>query len=153
MSNGTTTQPQLPVQQQAMPNDGLSIMELIQMQKQLDKMMVLQELMKVFDIEVVLAGDKQTILNQEMITEYSNAKTTQFMVRNETWRKSVQQVFHMKDINDEKLVGYMDAQVILKMKSHRRKGSQEIVNALRNDVAGTEVIPSKQKTKKFLGII
>ena len=152
-----STTPQLPnpsgIPQQQMPYDGMSIMDLINMQKTLDKMMVLMEFMKIYDIDVNMVGDKQTIMNQEVLTEYTSANVTKFMVKNETWRKSVQQVLHMKDINDEKLVGYMDSQVILKMLAHRRKGALGIINALRNEMAGTEVIPSKQKTKKFLGII
>lgn len=148
---------QLPIpittQINTLDQSSMDIMSIINAQKQLDKMMVLNELMKIYEVSVNIAGQETKILNQELLTEYTSAKITKFMVRNETWRRCVQEVFHMRDIDEEHLVGAMDTQIILKMKSHRRKGSQEIVNALRNEVSGTEVIPSKTRTKKFLGIV
>lgn len=127
------------------------VMDIIRQNQQLDKMMVLSKLMEIIEIDINIVGEKYKILNQEILTEYTGNNMTKWMVKNETWRKSVQEVLHMKDINEEKLVGFMDAQVILKMKSNKRKGSQEIINALRNEVSGTEVIPSKTRTKRFFG--
>lgn len=127
------------------------VMDIIRQNQQLDKMMVLNKLLEIIEIDINIVGEKYKILNQEILTEYTGNNMTKWMVKNETWRKSVQEVLHMKDINEEKLVGFMDAQVILKMKSNKRKGSQEIINALRNEVSGTEVIPSKTRTKRFFG--
>lgn len=129
----------------------MNIFDVIKMQQQLDKMMVLYEFMQIKDVKVNMNGAEHTILSQELLSEYS-PKIVKFMVKNETYRKSVQEVFHLKSINDEKLIGWMDNQVVIKMTSHRRKARHEIVNALRNEMSGTEVIPTNTKRRKFLGI-
>lgn len=130
-----------------------SIMDIINKQQSMDKVQALLKLLDIYDLDITIAGEKQKVLNLELITEYPNVNYTKTMTKNETWRRSVQQVFHLPDINDEKIVGTMDSQFILKMNSHRRKRAQEIVNALKNEVAGTEVIPTNQKRKKFFGMI
>ena len=91
-------------------------------------------------------------MNLELITEYTGKDMTKFMVKNETYRRTIQKVYHMKDINDEKLVGFMDTQVILKMVSHRRKRAHEIINGLRDALATQEVIPQNTKRKSFFGL-
>lgn len=130
--------------------DSKSIMDAINSQASLDRVRALVKLLSPEELDIEIVGEKHKISNLELMTEYSNAKTTQFMVRNETWRKSVQEVLHLKDINKaDKLVGFMDYQVQLKMVSHRRKGRQEFVNGLRNEQSGTEIIPSNTKKKRF----
>jgi len=130
-----------------------NILDIMSQVQQMDKVQALLKLLEISEKEINMVGETYKILNLELITEYTGAKTTKFMVKNETWRKSVQEVFHRKDINDEKLVGFMDTQIILKMISHRRKRAHEIVNALKNEVAGTEVIPQNTKKKKFFGVL
>lgn len=131
-----------------------SIFDLLaKQQQQLDKMMVLKDLMDIKDMEVSIGGEKTTILNQEVLTEYTNAKMTQYMVKIGSWEDSVQSVLHLKSIKEVPLVPKMRDRIIITMKSHKRKGSQEVVNALRNEVSGTEVIPSNQRRKKFFGIV
>jgi len=133
--------------------ESVGLLDLMRMQQQLDANMILNKLIQLEEIDLNIVGEPHKVLNQELMTEYSNKKMTQWMVKGETWRKSVQEVCHYKDINSEKLVGYMNTQVILKMKSHRRKGSQEIINGLKHEQAGTEVIPSNIRKKKFFGLI
>lgn len=145
-------QKEMTPQENAMLASYNSVMDILNKGNDLTKMMVLKYMMDINDINITIAGDKYVILNQEVLTEYSSAKTTKYMVKMATWRKSIQQVFHLKDINEEKIVGYQEGQIILKMKSHRRKGSQEVINALRNEVSGTEVIPTNTKKKRFFGM-
>lgn len=130
-----------------------NIMDILSKQQQMDKVQALLKLLEIYDIPITIAGDKQTVLNLELITEYPNAKYVKEMVKNETWRESVKEVFHLPTLNHEKLVGTMDTHIILKMNAHRRKREQGIINALRNEVAGTEIIPSKTRTKRFFGMV
>lgn len=139
--------------QDTLAQNNQNIMDVLAKVQQMDKMQVLLKLLEISELEVTMVGESQKILNLELQTEYTGKDTTKYMVKNETWRKSVQEVMHLKNINDEKLVGYMDTQVILKMISHRRKRVQEIINGLKNDVAGTEIIPQKTMRKKFFGIM
>lgn len=140
-------------QEQSMMQSYGQIMDIINKGSDLTKMMILKFLIDINDVKVTIAGQEYKILNQEVLTEYSSAKTTKYMVKMATYRKSVQEVFHLKDINEEQIVGYQESQIILKMKSHRRKGSQEVINALRNEVSGTEVIPTNTKKKRFFGMM
>ena len=142
---------QTPIPQIPQQDDGLNA--LLKAQQNLDKMMVLKELFDIKDIEITIAGEKHKILNQEVLTEHTNPKAVKYMVKMATWRKSLAEVMHYKDINEEQIVGYQEAQIIVKMKSYKRKGSQEIVNALKNEQAGTEVIPTNIKRKKFFGLM
>lgn len=121
--------------------------------QQLDKIMATKELIDIKSVDVVIGGEQRKILNQEVITEYTNHNMTKYMVKIASFEDGIKSVFHLKDVNEVPLVPQMHDQIILKMKSHKRKGSQEFVNVLRNEVAGTEVIPSKTRTKKFLGIV
>lgn len=131
-----------------------AIMDFIAKQvTQMDKVQALLKLLEIVELEINIAGDKQKVLNLELITEYPSVNYTKIMTKNETWRKSVVEVLHLKDINEEKIVGTMDTQFMLKMISHRRKRAQEIVNALKNEVAGTEVTPQNTRKKKFFGMM
>lgn len=130
-----------------------AIMNIIKNQQQLDRYLILKELLKIEDLDITIAGEKQKVLNLELITEYPNANYVKTLTKNETWRESCRQNFHLRTLNDEKIIGTMDTQFMLKMVSHRRKRSQEVVNALKNEVAGTEVIPSKTRTKRFFGMV
>lgn len=130
-----------------------NILDIISKQQQMDKVQALLKLLEIEDKPITIAGEKQTVLNLELITEYPNANYVKQMVKNETWRESVRQTFHLPTLNNEKLVGTMDTHVILKMNAHRRKREQGIINALRNEVAGTEVTPNKTRTKRFFGMV
>lgn len=130
-----------------------NIMDIISKQQQIDKVQALLKLLEIYEIEINAVGEKHKVLNLELITEYTGKDITKYMVKNETTRKALQEVYHFNSIDDEKIIGFMDMEIMLKMTSHRRKRAQEIVNALKNEVAGTEVIPSKTRTKKFFGMI
>jgi len=130
-----------------------NIMDIISKQQQMDKVQALMELLKIYDIDITVAGDKQKVLNIELTTEHPNINFVKTLIKNETWRKTVQQVFMLDDVNREKIVGTMDTQTQLKMVALKRKGAQLFVNGLRNDVAGTEVIPNNTKRKRFFGMI
>lgn len=130
-----------------------AVLDIIQKQQQIDKVQALAKILEITQQKIKIVGEEFDILNLELLTEYSNAKTTQYMVKHETWRKSVQEVYHMKDINEEKQVGYMLEQVKLKMTSHRRKRVTEYINGLKNDIATAEVIPQNTKKKKFFGMM
>lgn len=129
-----------------------SIMDIIAKQDEKTRITALLELLKIYDIPVSVVGQKRNVTNLELITEYPNVKYTKELTKNETWRESVKEVFHLSEAEQEKIVGIMDYQFMLKMVSHRRKRAQEIVNALKNEIAGTEVIPEKTKTRRFFGM-
>lgn len=131
----------------------IDIMDIIKQQQQMDKVQALLKLLEIIEKDINIAGDIQKVLNIELITEYPNANFTKTMIKNETWRNSVKQVLHLADVNEEKIVGAMDVQTMLKMISHKRKRAHEIINGLKNDTATTEIIPQNQKKKKFLGLI
>ena len=128
-----------------------TILDLINKNQQIDKVKALLELLTIKDLEIMIAEEKFKVLNLELITEYTGKDMTKFMVKNETWRRSFAMVYHC-NINDEKLVAYMNAQVMLKMTSHKRKRVQEIINGMKNEVSGSEVIPSQTRTKRFFGM-
>lgn len=130
-----------------------TILDLIAKQQQMDKVQALLKLLAIEQLDIEIAGEPYKVLNLELITEYTGKDTTKFMVKNETWRKTAQEVLHYKDINDEKLVGFMNSQIQLKMISHRRKRTTEIINGLKNEIATSEVIPNKTRTKRFFGMI
>lgn len=130
-----------------------NVMDLIKNQQQMDKVQALLKLLAIEDLKITIAGEEQTVLNLELITEYPSAKYVKSMVKNETWRSACRVVFHLPPTMQEKLIGTMDTQFILKMNAHKRKRAQEIVNGLKNDVAGTEVIPSNTRKKRFFGMI
>ena len=117
----------------------------------MDKVQALLKLIEIEDKNITITGEPHKVLNLELITEYTGKDMTKFMVKNETYRRTLQKIYHYNSLDEEKLIGFMDTQVILKMISHRRKRAQEIINGLRNDVAGAEVIPQNQKRKRFFG--
>lgn len=138
-------------QQAPIVDNPTNIFDLIRGQ-QLDKIMATKELIDIKSVDVVIGGEQRKILNQEVMTEYTNHNMTKYMVKISAYQDAIKEVFHLKSINDVPLVPMMHDHIVLKMKSHKRKGSQEFVNVLRNEIAGTEVIPSKTKTKKFFGL-
>lgn len=129
-----------------------SIMDIISKAQQMDKVQALLKLLEIEDKDITITGEKHKVLNLELITEYTGKDMTKFMVKNETYRRTIQKVYHFNDLDNEKLIGFMDTQVILKMISHRRKRAQEIINGLKNDVAGAEVIPQNTRKKRFFGL-
>lgn len=139
------------------PNDAIAsanaVLDILSKKSDMDRYQILLKLLEIVETDINIVGEPYKIHNLELITEYTGKETTKYMVKNETWRKSVQEVLHLKDINEEKLVGYMDTQIQLKMISHRRKRPQEIVNALRNMDYNAEVIPQNTKKKRFFGMM
>lgn len=139
------------------PNNDLatasqSILDVISKAQQMDKVQALLKLLEIEDKNITITGENHKVLNLELITEYTGKDMTKFMVKDETYRRTLQKVYHYKSLDEEKLIGFMDTQVILKMISHRRKRAQEIINGLKNDIAGAEVIPQNQKRKRFFGL-
>ena len=129
-----------------------SILDVISKAQQMDKVQALLKLLEIEDKLITICGEPHKVLNLELITEYTGKDMTKFMVKNETYRRTLQKVYHYNSLDEEKLIGFMDTQVMLKMISHRRKRAQEIINGLKNDVAGAEVIPQNQKRKRFFGL-
>lgn len=129
-----------------------NIMDIITKQEDKTWILVLLELLKLYDIKVNIAGMERIVSNLELITEYPNVQYTKILTKNETWRESVNQVFHLQQGEQEKIVGTMDYQFMLKMTSHRRKRAQEIVNALKHTDSSAEVIPDRTRTKRFFGM-
>lgn len=139
--------------QQAQLNASQSILDLMKAQKEMDKVQALLRLLEIYDIPITIGGRKQDVLNLELITEYPNAKYVKSLVKNETWRESARNVFHIPEDMQERLIGTMDTQFILKMNAHKRKREQAIVNGLKNEIAGTEVTPQPSRKKRFFGMI
>lgn len=130
-----------------------SILDIINQMNNIDKVKALSLLLEIKDIDITIVGEPQKVLNLELITEYTGKDMTKYMVKNETTRQLIRKVLHYGDINDEKVIGYMDTQIILKMISHRRKRATEFINGLKNDVAGAEVIPQNTRKKRFFGMV
>lgn len=130
-----------------------TIMDILGKNQQMDKVQALLKLLEVHDIKISVAGQEVKILNQLLTTEMPNVNYTKTLTKNESWRFHVQEVFHLPHIDDEKIVGSMDTHFVLNMIPLRRKRAQEIVNGLKNDVAGAEVIPSNVKRKRFFGLM
>jgi hypothetical protein len=129
-----------------------SILDIISKAQQMDKVQALLKLIEIEDKSITICGEPHKVLNLELITEYIGQPMTKFMVKNETYRRTIQKVYHYNNVDDEKLIGWMDAQIMLKMTSHKRKRAHEIINGLKNDNAGAEVIPQNQKRKRFFGL-
>lgn len=140
-------------QQADLQNTAQSIMDIIKNQQTLDKVLAMQKILDIYDVSITIAGEKQTINNQLILSELPNVSYTKTLAKNETWRHHIRQVCHMKSVDREKLVGAMDAIFMLYMVPHRRKRVTEYINGLKNDMATTELIPSKQKTKRFFGMM
>lgn len=143
------TNPQLT----ALANSNATILDMISKQANLDKMMVLMEFLKLYDIDVNVIGQIKKINVQELLTELPNVKYTKEVTKNETWRRTVQEHFHLPTLDHEYLVGTMDKEFMLKMIPHKRTREKSMINGLKNDIAGTEVVPQNTKRKRFFGMI
>jgi hypothetical protein len=130
-----------------------NVMDIISKQQQMDKVQALLKLLNIEDLPITVVGEKQSVLSLELMTEYPNANYVKMMVKNETWRASCREVFHLPSIDKERIVGIQDIQIMLKMVSFKRKRPTEVINGLRNEVSGTEVIPSNTRKKRFFGMI
>ena len=130
-----------------------SILDIISKAQQMDKVQALLKLIEIEDKKITICGEEHKVLNLELITEYIGKPMTQYIVKNETYRRTLQKVYHYNNINDEKLIGYMDAQIMLKMTSHKRQRAKEVINGLKNDTAGTEIIPQNTRKKRFFGMM
>lgn len=157
MSNPTSApvpiDPNLEAQKAQLANANAAIIEMISKQSNLDKMMVLMEFLKSYDIEVNVAGELKKVNSQEFLTELPNVNYTKLLTKNETWRRTVKEHFHLTHIDEEKIVGAMDKEFMFKMIPHKRKREQAIINGLKNDIAGTEIIPQNTRKKRFFGMI
>src|SRR5690242_3498397 len=91
----------------------MDIMDIIKQQQQMDKVQALLKLMEISDIKINIVGREQKVLNLELITEYPNTNWTKMMMKHETWRHNLAEVMHYSDINEEKIVGAMNVQVML----------------------------------------
>ncbi len=91
--------------------------------------------------------------NLEFITEYPNFTYTKAMTKFATWRTSVQEVFNLDDANADVIVKSMTSEFMKKNVSHKRRRAHEIVNALRSEDAGGNVLDHENKgLRRFLGI-
>lgn len=136
------------------PQNASMLDTLLKQQNQIEKIQAIVDgLLSIKELDITQAGDKTKVLNLELVTEYPNSRTVSAMVKNETWRRACQQLYGYPDINEEKIVGTMDTQYILKMNSNKRKRAQEFVNAIRNEQSGTEVIQQRTRQRRFLGLM
>lgn len=143
----------LPTPQNSLDASNKSILDIISQQQQIDKVKALTALLELKELDISIVGEAMKVLNIELITEYTGKDVTKFMVKNETTRQLIRKVLHYNNINDEKIIGYMDTQIMLKMISHRRKRATEFINGLKNEVAGAEVIPQNTRKKRFFGTV
>lgn len=90
--------------------------------------------------------------NLELITEYPTVKYTKEMTKLNTWRTSIEQVFNLDEDDRDTIILEMCRQFMLKMVSHKRRRSVEIVNALKNDDANTNIFNENSGRKRFLGM-
>jgi hypothetical protein len=99
----------------------------------------------------------------EYITEYPSVQYTKEMVKLMTYAKTFQSTYNLNlDVDDEgnpvenedvELIREMCRQFMLKMTSHKRRRSHEIVNGASRQDSGTQVNLSEHKgMKRFLGI-
>ena len=107
--------------------------------------------------------------NLDFITEWPNANYTKWGVKVMTWRESVTQVCNLDDgirfnpqtkqmdyhpelDESETLVKVMERQAKLKMTSHKRRRSQEIVSSVKDD-PNSPIYGMENKMKRsFLGL-
>ena len=91
----------------------------------------------------------------EYITEYPSVTYTKEMVKLMTYVTSFTQVYNLdlEDTDDVEIIKVMCHQFMLKMTSHKRRRSHEIVNGASRQESNTQVNLSEHKGfKRFLGI-
>jgi hypothetical protein len=128
------------------------------------------DMMRDYEKFIKLAEDKTviTLLEKlvnsddnllEFITEYPSVVYTKEMVKLMTYVKQYMQTYNIIadkngqfDKQDVEVIEEMCRQFMLKMTSHKRRRSTEIVNGASRQEAGTQVITEHKGLKKFLGI-
>lgn len=91
----------------------------------------------------------------DYITEYPSVQYTKEMVKLMTYAKTYVSTYNLdpQDIDDVDLIREMCHQFMLKMTSHKRRRSHEIVNGASRQDTSTQVNVTEHKgLKRFLGI-
>lgn len=91
--------------------------------------------------------------NLEYVTEYPNFNYTKAMTKLSTWRESVRDVFNLEEQEADTVVKEMCVQFMRKNVSHKRRRAHELVNALRSEDVGSNVLDHEHKgLRRFLGL-
>lgn len=89
----------------------------------------------------------------EFVTEYPSTQYTKAMTRLNTWRLSIEEVYNLSEEDADTIVNEMCRQFMLKMTSHKRRRSHELVNGASRQDTGVNLLANENKgLKKFLGI-
>lgn len=88
----------------------------------------------------------------EFVTEYPSTQYTKAMTRLNTWRTSTTEVFNLEDSDADTIIRDMCLQFMLKMTSHKRRRSHELVNGASRQDTGQNILNENKGLKKFLGI-
>jgi hypothetical protein len=88
----------------------------------------------------------------EFITEYPSTQYTKAMTKLNTWRTSIMEVYNLGEEDADIIVRDMCIQFMLKMTSHKRRRSHELVNGASRQDTGQQILNENKGLKKFLGI-
>lgn len=88
----------------------------------------------------------------EFVTEYPSTQYTKAMTRLNTWRTSIMEVYNLEPEDADIIVRDMCTQFMLKMTSHKRRRSHELVNGASRQDTQQNVLNENKGLKKFLGI-
>lgn len=90
----------------------------------------------------------------EFITEYPSTQYTKEMTKLNTYIESYIQVYNLdlEDVEDCRIIEVMCRQFMLKMTSHKRRRSHEIVNGAQRNDANNSVLGENKGVKRFLGL-
>lgn len=90
----------------------------------------------------------------EFITEYPSTQYTKEMTKLKTYVISYCQVYNLdlEDQEDVQIINTMCREFMLKMTSHKRRRSHELVNGASRQDVGVNVLNENKGIKKFLGI-
>lgn len=102
-------------------------------------------------LEKLVSKDREIL---EFITEYPSTKYTKEMTKLMTYITSYMQVYNL-DIDDDDdmiIISEMCRQFMLKMTSHKRRRSHEMVNGASRQDVGQVVLNENKGIKRLLGI-
>lgn len=90
----------------------------------------------------------------EFITEYPSTQYTKEMTKLKTYVISYCQVYNLDldEQEDVQIINTMCREFMLKMTSHKRRRSHELVNGASRQDVGVNVLNENKGIKKFLGI-
>ena len=90
----------------------------------------------------------------EFITEYPSTQYTKEMTKLMTYTVSYAQTYNLdiEDENDMEIIEEMCRQFMLKMTSHKRRRSHELVNGASRQDSGVQVLQENKGLKRFLGV-